>query len=90
MARPRKWNSEAERLAAYRKSKEEAVVDPDLPAVDVDEVPAPVTPIRTVSFTEDEYVRSSLDRPYLIDREAAERYARWRYRMFMAGEVAGL
>lgn len=40
MARPRKWSSEAERLAAYRE-RQAADVDPALPERDVDEAPAP-------------------------------------------------
>ena len=46
MARPRKWTSEAERVAAYRASK--AVdVDPELPERDVNE-PEPAPGARTV------------------------------------------
>jgi hypothetical protein len=42
MARPRKWNSEAERIAAYRARKKQDV-DPALPVVDVQDDIEPAT-----------------------------------------------
>ena len=45
---------------------------------------------RTPSISEEEYVRMALSRNDLFDRARAERYARWRYREFCAGEVASL
>lgn len=43
MARPRKWASESERVAAYRERKAaEADVDPELPVIDVTEEPESV------------------------------------------------
>lgn len=50
MARPRKWNSEAERLAAYRASKAQDV-DPELPERDVAEPPEPSSEqVETMEF----------------------------------------
>lgn len=43
MARPRKWNSEAERVAAYRERKAQET-DETLPSVDVNEPEAETTP----------------------------------------------
>lgn len=42
MARPRKWNSEAERIADYRRRQKEQLVDPDLPEREIDADPEPV------------------------------------------------
>ena len=44
MARPRKWNSEAERIADYRRRQREQMVDPSLPEREIDE---PVEPPAT-------------------------------------------
>lgn len=49
MARPKKWNSESERIAAYRAGKREQIVDPELPEIDVNE-PEPAPPAGTRSI----------------------------------------
>jgi len=42
------------------------------------------------ALTEEEYVRLMMSDSRLLNRRRAERYARWRYREFVRGEVASL
>lgn len=108
MGRPRKWTSDAERMAASReedKLEESAAQDLDEEALKKRFGYAP-SENRTAAErqavadkilkktsripSEEEYVAQALRLPNLIDRDGAERYARWRYRAWLAGEVANL
>jgi len=99
MARPRKWESDAERMRAKRQGLE-------LAPVEVAAEPGR-GPEYDPHISEQEYVRRELeitraqmqagllkevidprDGRSRLDR--SEAYARWRYREFMRGEVASL
>lgn len=91
MGRPRKWESDAERMRAKRLGP--------VPEDVVDEVPLEPLPQRRPMISEEEYVRRELEvtrhqmrhRDDLRERLArSERYLRDRYRGFLEGEVASL
>jgi hypothetical protein len=90
--------SNAERQRAYRerelKRRAEAAVAEveELEALDASVLPEPVAKPspRSLPLSEEAYVELMLSEPHILDRKRAERYARWRYRGVVKGEVAGL
>lgn len=45
---------------------------------------------KRLPISEDEYVALALAEPAILDEARAERYARWRYRALLGGDVSGL
>lgn len=108
MGRPRKWESNAERMRATRAPAEnsaensltsqhppyEKLIAPEksLPAKHILSESEYVT--REVEITRRQMqiasLKDTLDTKGRGRLERAERYARWRYRSFLAGEVASL
>ena len=104
MGRPRKWGSDAERMAAVRAAQNGVVTDepemvmPELPAgraaPPIEEYVAEQLGLTRRDVTVRARNRTEGEGLLVIDLEArlakTEKYARWRHKGYVAGEIVSL